>query len=99
MSTENNVLTGSIPTEINLLTILEYFSAGGNELSGSIPEISALTNLVSLELDRNKLGRYLPELRSLTNLDKLDLKTNKLVGTVPVLPDSITDCDLGTFYK
>jgi len=97
---ENNILSGSIPTTLTVLTELQQLSIGGNEIKGSIPaDIVDLTNLKTLELDRNQLQGSLPDLSSLRFLEKLDLKTNKLSGDVPVLPDSLQLCDLGTFQR
>lgn len=96
---ENNILSGSLPTSVTLLTNLQQLSAGGNELKGSIPPaIVNFTNLKILELDRNQMQGTVPDLSGLRFLEKLDLKTNKFSGSVPVLPNSLQICDLGTFH-
>ena len=78
-------LTGTIPTELGLLTTLEYSNLWSNSLTGSIPsEIGLLTLLTYLELDHNLLTGTIPaEIGSLRQLTYLHLDSNYLTGRIP----------------
>ena len=56
-----------------------------NQLSGTIPDLSALTSLQRLRLDNNQLSGTIPDLSALTNLQRLFLHKNQLSGTIPDL--------------
>ncbi len=65
-----------------------------NNLSGTLPNLSALTSLEKLELHNlkseetvtpNKLTGTIPNLSALTNLQTLNLARNQLSGTIPDL--------------
>ncbi len=60
--------------------ILDY-----NQLSGSLPNISALANLKYLELAGNQLNGAIPDLSALTELQGIDLSENQLSGSIPNL--------------
>jgi hypothetical protein len=89
---ENN-LSGQIPTEIGLLSLMEECDLGFNLLSGSIPtEITSLANLRLLRLrgfsekgkERNSFGGTFPSrLGNLVNLECFDAGGTLLTGTVP----------------
>ena len=49
-----------------------------NQLTGSIPDLSALTSLTQLILSHNQLTGSIPDLSALTNLTWLDLTGNQL---------------------
>ncbi len=68
----------------------------GNELSGSIPDLSALTNLTWLDLNNNQLSGSVPDLSALANLNILGLNNNELSGSVPDLSalSNLTHLDL-----
>ena len=57
----------------------------GNNLSGSIPDLSALTNLIQLNLNGNRLSGPIQDLRAFTNLIDLNLGINQLSGPIPDL--------------
>ncbi len=80
-----NNLNGSIPSEIENLTNLNYLGLAANNLSGNIPSgIGNCTHLVYLGLNNNQLsGSIPPELGNLTSLRSLYLSDNKLSGTIP----------------
>ena len=81
----NNQLTGTIPTELALLTGLEWLGLPRNQLTGPIPaELGRLTNLEVLGLDGNQLtGTIPPQLSNLTSLRWLALHNNRLTGSIP----------------
>jgi len=56
-----------------------------NQLSGSIPDLSALTDLKRLDLRNNQLSGSIPDLSALTNLEWLWLSYNQLSGSIPNL--------------
>ena len=69
----NNGLSGTIPTEVGLLTYMHKLFLSGNELSGTIPsELGYMTRLWTLDLTGNKLSGTVPtELGTLRQLDVL----------------------------
>jgi Leucine-rich repeat (LRR) protein len=81
----SNSFTGSIPSDIGSLTLLEEFWIAGNELMGSIPTgIGSLTELKSVFLYDNRLDGTLPsEIASLTGLTNFQIQNNVLVGILP----------------
>ena len=81
----NNDLSGSIPTNLDSLSGLEYLDLRANELSGSIPSnLGNLTNLKQMYLFSNQLTGNIPaSLGNLTNLTSLYLNRNRLTGEIP----------------
>ena len=67
-----NNLTGTIPTELGLLSSLEDLNLEANQLSGTIPtEMGLLSNLKELTLSFNQLTGSVPiSLASLSSLSK-----------------------------
>jgi len=57
----------------------------GNNLVGSIPDLSGLTQLASLNLSQNGLSGNMPTLNTHANLITLRLDRNSLSGTIPDL--------------
>ncbi len=82
---DNNNITGTIPTEIGLMTELVSVSMTNATLSGSLPtELGNLVNLRRLWLYNNKLtGSIPPVLNQLTKLEVLELHQNQLGGAMP----------------
>lgn len=80
-----NLLTGSIPAELEDLAYLEELDLGDNQLTGSIPlGLGNLDNLNVLWFDSNQLtGSIPPELGNLDNLAELYLFSNLLTGSIP----------------
>merc|ERR1712153_108655 len=57
----NKGLTGGVPTQLGLLTKLEYLWITETDLSGSVPsQLGLLTSLQSLQLQDNDLSGSLP---------------------------------------
>ena len=81
----NNNLSGSLPSELGLLTDEEVLRLGGNSIVGSIPsELGLMTNLRSLFLENNQLGGEIPfQLGFMTSLEHLSLDRNSLTGGIP----------------
>lgn len=95
-----NLLTGSIPAELENLTTLEELDLGDNQLTGSIPpELGNLYNLNVLWFDSNQLTGSIPaELGNLANLTELYLFSNQLTGSIPAgigNLDNVVVLDLG----
>ena len=84
--TEYNNLSGTIPTELGLLTTLVYFDVEYNlEIEGQIPtELCQLTDLRYLSLKANKIQGELPSCMSKwQQMEVLDLLNNELSGEIP----------------
>jgi Leucine-rich repeat (LRR) protein len=82
-----NELTGTLPTELGLLTALGYeFRIATNNFTGPIPsEIASLTNLGRLRMGENQLtGTILSTFGLLhPTLNSLELQSNLLTGSIP----------------
>jgi len=80
------LLTGTLPTELGMLTKLTYLDFDELIMTGTIPtEVGALTNLESLDFTGSMFSGTLPtELGMLTKLTYLDFyETQPIVGTIP----------------
>ena len=80
-----NAFTGTLPTEIGLLTRLYGPILKNNTFNGTLPtEIGLLTSLDFLGLSSNTFSGTLPtEIGLLTRLYGLILKNNRFTGTLP----------------
>jgi Leucine-rich repeat (LRR) protein len=81
----DELVAGSITSEIGLLTALTFLELSKNQLTGSIPtELGLLTALDWLYLEDNQLSGTIPtELGMLTTMAGLDLESNQLTGFIP----------------
>ena len=81
---DSNSLTGSIPSQIGLLTSIMRLFVTDNDLTGSIPsEIGFLTSLEMLVTDENRLMGSVPsEIGLLTNLNIIKISELSLVFRV-----------------
>lgn len=86
LSVFQNMLTGSIPSEIGLSSKLTYLYLDYNLFQGKIPsELGLLSSLTSLHLYDNYLTGTIPsEIGSLSNLNELYLNDNSFIGTLPI---------------
>eukprot|EP00537_Pseudo-nitzschia_pungens_P003675 CAMPEP_0172356380 /NCGR_PEP_ID=MMETSP1060-20121228/718_1 /TAXON_ID=37318 /ORGANISM="Pseudo-nitzschia pungens, Strain cf. cingulata" /LENGTH=926 /DNA_ID=CAMNT_0013076431 /DNA_START=270 /DNA_END=3050 /DNA_ORIENTATION=+ len=83
ISLPDNNLKGTIPSEIQHLTNLQWLELNGNHLTGTIPEdMRELSHLLELDLSDNSLsGQMVPFFwlgERLAKLQKLDLSNNQL---------------------
>jgi hypothetical protein len=78
-------MSGSLASEIRLLTNLTYLEASNNELQGSIPEeLYDLANLETLYLYKNQLtGTISSRIGNLDQLTHIHLSHNQLSGSIP----------------
>ena len=87
LSFELNSLTGTIPTEIGLMTGIEAMIFSWNQLTGTIPtELAFLKSVTEIALNDNLLeGTLPPELgNSLTSLSDFFVHNNPgITGQVP----------------
>ena len=75
---------GGIPTWLNNLTSLEQISFWGNQMGGTIPNLSGLTNLELLKLQSNNLTGGVPAwFGEMSSLRLLYLQLNSLSGPIP----------------
>ncbi|KAH9704145.1 protein kinase domain-containing protein [Citrus sinensis] len=87
----NYLLSGSIPSEITALSMLQTLELPSSRLTGIIPsEMGRLRNLVRLDLSDNYIGGYIPPtLGRLSKLKILNLSSNFLVGSIPSTPSHL----------
>ena len=86
----NNLLRGTLPDDLKLLSSLNVLDLSQNALSGIIPDaIGDFTSLQVMNLASNLLRGTLPDdLKLLSSLNVLDLSQNSLSG---IIPDAIGD--------
>ncbi|WP_439184150.1 T9SS type A sorting domain-containing protein [Carboxylicivirga taeanensis] len=89
----NNLLEGSIPSEIGNITMLKSLNIWRNKLSGTIPpELGNCINLTELFLDENALTGQVPSsIANLTLMTNFWLDNNKLSGDITDLFSSWTN--------
>ena len=79
-------LTGQIPTWLNDMTNMRELWLWGNNLNGSIPDLSGMTSLDKLKLANNMLTGGVPAASQLPpNMTWLIIDRNPLGGTIPDL--------------
>lgn len=94
---EDNGLTGTIPTEVGLLTNLFNFHLRINSLTGPLPsEIGQLQKLNFMNVGGNPglTGTLPTELGLLTSLKWLGLWDSSYVGTIPTVLGQLTALDV-----
>ena len=91
-----NNLTGTLPSEIEDLTNLEWLGLQNNNLRGEIPaEIGNLTSLVFLDLADNFLNGEVPaETGNLTSVEILHFHNNQLSGAIPAEIGDLTSLEV-----
>eukprot|EP00300_Choanocystis_sp_HF-7_P013657 c18389_g1_i1.p1 GENE.c18389_g1_i1~~c18389_g1_i1.p1 ORF type:complete len:934 (-),score=132.01 c18389_g1_i1:23-2824(-) len=87
-----NRLSGSLPSEIGLLTNLRHWTMVTNELSGSIPsQIGQLQQLLDWYIDDNELSGTIPtEVGQLQILQDWLISSNQLTGSIPTEIGKVT---------
>jgi len=92
----NGGLYDTIPTEIGLLTHLEWFTTGlqQNELKGTLPtELGNLSSLEVLAIDHGRLTGAIPsELGMLTSIKQFYIEHNDMKGTIPTEIGNLEHC-------
>ncbi|XP_031118355.1 probable LRR receptor-like serine/threonine-protein kinase At3g47570 [Ipomoea triloba] len=80
-----NVISGTIPSEIHLLVNLQLLVLSENQLGGPLPvEIGGFKNLVSLNLSNNMfLGKLPSTIGALSSLIELNINHNLFHGVIP----------------
>jgi hypothetical protein len=88
----SSFISGSIPSELGYLTLLESIDLGGNQLSGSIPkQIGNWSQVDVLDFSNNLLSEELPsEIGLLSVLTELNLESNDLTGSLPTAIGRLT---------
>ncbi|XP_039013523.1 probable LRR receptor-like serine/threonine-protein kinase At1g06840 isoform X2 [Hibiscus syriacus] len=81
----NMNLSGSLSSELGLLSRIQILNFMWNDISGSIPkEIGNITSLELLLLNGNHLTGPLPEeIGYLPNLDRIQIDQNNISGSIP----------------
>eukprot|EP00300_Choanocystis_sp_HF-7_P007665 c15434_g1_i1.p1 GENE.c15434_g1_i1~~c15434_g1_i1.p1 ORF type:complete len:903 (+),score=163.92 c15434_g1_i1:51-2759(+) len=95
-------LSGTIPTQVGLLTNLMYWDLLENDLTGTIPsQVGKLTNLMYWDLSSNALSGTLPtSIGLMTSLEFCDLYLNEFTGTVPTQSGHLTQLvHWGLYYN
>jgi len=78
---KGNNLRGTIPSEIGLLTNVQFLYLSGNNLYGTIPStLGNLRQLVQFGFDKNQLTGGFPEMSQLGGLQTVYLQDNLLTG-------------------
>ncbi|MFT3792181.1 MAG: hypothetical protein QM741_14170 [Rudaea sp.] len=89
----SNQFTGPIPADLGSNLHLTSFHADGNQLSGTIPDLSA-TSINIFTVNSNQLSGSLPDISAWTQLQVFDVGVNQLSGPLPSLSGL---ADLTTF--
>lgn len=77
-------LTGSLPTELGMLSKMSLFSVMGNRLTGDISVLGKLSQLDTVMLDRNRFTGNLPKkLFTISSMRILYMDINSFSGTLP----------------
>ncbi|KAG8644322.1 hypothetical protein MANES_11G118937v8, partial [Manihot esculenta] len=81
----NNLLHGTLPSQISNLSKIAYLDLSGNHLTGNIPsEIGMLIDLHTLALSKNLFDGHIPaEFGMLSSLSELYLSSNNFIGLIP----------------
>nr|KYP74802.1 LRR receptor-like serine/threonine-protein kinase GSO1 [Cajanus cajan] len=81
----SNSLSGTVPSEIFMLTRLQSLNLSRNQLVGTIPEkIGNMKQLESIDLSSNRLWGEIPQSMSgLSFLGVLNLSFNNFMGKIP----------------
>ena len=81
-----NKLNGTIPTELGLLSNLEWLDLFKSQLTGTIPsELGLLSNLISLSLDSNQFTGTVPTILASLPLSKSQITFVPVRDTVSAL--------------
>eukprot|EP01079_Euglenida_sp_SAG-EU17-18_P012838 gene12838-biopygen8838 len=64
----DGMIAGTVTQALTSLTFLTYLALSSNELTGTIPDMSALSFLTALFLYSNQLTGTIPDLSALTSL-------------------------------
>jgi len=102
LNLNGNQLSGTIPTELAMMTKLTSLDLRSNQIKGTIPtELATMMNLEYLSLNGNQLNGTIPtELALMTNLEDLFLVYNQLSGTIPTELGKMTNLSsLSLFYN
>ena len=81
----DNLLNGTLPSEIGDLTKLLVLNCSGNMLGGAIPtQIGNLIMLQSIDLHKNLFNGTIPKtIENLTDLQFINFRENRLEGSIP----------------
>ncbi|CAB9513970.1 Leucine Rich Repeat [Seminavis robusta] len=91
-----NQLSGTIPTEIGLMSNLTYLSLSYNGFSGEIPsQIGLLTDVINVNLYVSSFTGTIPtEIGQLSSADYLGFSFCAFTGTIPTEVGLLTDLSL-----
>jgi Leucine-rich repeat (LRR) protein len=86
VSVDNNLMTGTIPSENGAMVQLALLSLSNNRFEGPLPDSwGRVQTLKQLHLNDNKINGTLPaSLGNITNIEEIWMQDNALVGPIPV---------------
>ena len=95
MGGDSLALTGSLPTQIQMLSNLRFFDVSLNRLEGTIPEeLYEITTMEYFDLSFNEFsGTVSSAIQNWTNLELIALSNNFFHGTLPDEVDSLSSIE------
>ncbi len=80
---QSNLISGSLPSTIGLLTKMNFFWLFNNSLTGGVPaSVSAMTSLYSFDVSSNRLTGNLPASLATLSLFEFNGRNNELSGSL-----------------
>ncbi|PIN06428.1 Leucine-rich repeat protein [Handroanthus impetiginosus] len=89
---DSNMLSGFFPENFGQFSKLEHLDLSLNQITGSLPDLSAFVSLKELLLSHNKLQTLFARPWHLPTLEILDVASNSLEGTIS---EAINSLDFG----
>eukprot|EP00590_Aulacoseira_subarctica_P000291 CAMPEP_0172429362 /NCGR_PEP_ID=MMETSP1064-20121228/50057_1 /TAXON_ID=202472 /ORGANISM="Aulacoseira subarctica , Strain CCAP 1002/5" /LENGTH=311 /DNA_ID=CAMNT_0013174719 /DNA_START=261 /DNA_END=1196 /DNA_ORIENTATION=+ len=94
-----NDFTGTIPSELSILTRMMYFTANNNSFIGSLPNLSNLGKLLFLDVSNNLITGTIDNTNwaGTASLITVNLSGNKFNGNIPSSFGSLSNLNFAAF--